>query len=105
MPGTNRNPRDREASNPGEARHEAMQENSQLYRGSREGSPRGPQAPPEPVLNRATIAAILQLVGLAGVMSQSDFALLVEVLVAVLPPLITLIGGYLARNKVTPAQQ
>ena len=66
------------------------------------GVPRGGPALREPVLSRATIAAILQLAGLTGVMSQANFALLVEVLVAVLPPLITLVGGYLARKKVTP---
>lgn len=58
---------------------------------------------PQPVINRALIMAVIQLLGLAGVIIPADVAsTLAEALVVILPPLLTIVGGLWASRKVTP---
>lgn len=58
---------------------------------------------PEPVLTRAFWFALVQLVVLAGVAIPTDVVpLLVEILLSVGTPALTLVMGWLARRKVTP---
>lgn len=59
----------------------------------------------EPVVNRALIAAIFQIIAVIGVSISPDLQNALTVLILAAVPVATMIAAALARRKVTPTDQ
>lgn len=57
---------------------------------------------PEPVINRTLLAAVFQILALAGLAVSQETIESVTVLILAVVPLATVVAGLLARRKVTP---